>query len=254
MTAFRVFIHRDWDGCKKQQGTSACKAMAVGSACSRAPGLFPFCLAVGCVQRELCSHCVWMLLRAFGCSWMPRCSRQLSPPAVSIRGCQLRAGPAEHLQPCCQHHHPAGAGGAPREQHLLLPRRVIGQRQRCPSPGLSLLSGSSAGSHWLSRCVRERRLGIGCCRRGSPHRAAVRQPGPPGRRARRQPELSGQHRAGSRGSTGASAEDSSAGGVRENGTGRGRGRGALHGPKHPALPSRPPWNPRGVGLWTVGLG
>ncbi|XP_046770858.1 uncharacterized protein LOC124417860 [Gallus gallus] len=32
-----------------------------------------------------------------------------------------------------------------------------------------------------------------------------------GRRARRQPELSGQHRAGSRGSTGASAEDSSAG-------------------------------------------
>ena len=76
--------------------------------------------------------------------------------------------------------------------------------------------------------------------------APHRQPGPPRRRARRQPELSGQHRAGSRGTTGASAEDSSAGGVRENGSGRGRG--ALRGPPS-TLPSPPPWTPRGVGLW-----
>ena len=81
--------------------------------------------------------------------------------------------------------------------------------------------------------------------------APLRQPGPPRRRARRQPELSGQHRAGSRGTTGASAEDSSAGGVRENGSGRGRG--ALRGPPS-TLPSPPPWNSRGVGLWDVGLG
>ena len=84
--------------------------------------------------------------------------RQLSllSPAVSVGGCQLRAGPAEHLQPCCQHHHPAGAGGAPREQHLPVPRRVIGQRQLCPSPGLSLVSGSSVpppSSHWSAATV-----------------------------------------------------------------------------------------------------
>ena len=76
--------------------------------------------------------------------------------------------------------------------------------------------------------------------------APHRQPGPPRRRARRQPELSGQQRAGSRGTTGASAEDSSAGGVRENGSGRGRG--ALRGPPS-TLPFPPPWTPRGVGLW-----
>ena len=78
-------------------------------------------------------------------------------PAVSIRGSQLRAGPAEHLQPC-QHQHPAAAGGAPREQHLpvpppgshwsaaalSLPRRLIGQRQLGPSPGVSLVSGRVA--------------------------------------------------------------------------------------------------------------
>ena len=131
--------------------------------------------------------------------------------AVSIPGSQLRAGPAEHLQPCCQHHHPAGAGGAPREQHLPVPRRVIGQRQLCPSPGLSLVSGSSvpppsshwsaaalslprrligqrqlcpspgvslvsgssAGSHWLSRRARERPLGAGSVRRGSRQRSAA---------------------------------------------------------------------------------
>ena len=38
----------------------------------------------------------------------------------------------------------------------------------CPSPGLSLVSGSSAGSHWLSRRARERPLGAGGCRHGSP--------------------------------------------------------------------------------------
>ena len=204
--------------------------------------------------------------------------RQLSllSPAVSVGGCQLRAGPAEHLQPCCQHHHPAGRGGAPREQHLPVPRRLIGQRQLCPSPGVSLVSGSSVpppASHWSAaalplprRLIGQRQLrrlplaeppcagaAVGSRwlqTRLSSAKRRSRQPGPPRRKARRQPELSGQHRAGSRGSTGASAEDSSAGGVRENGTGR----GALHGPKHPALPSRPPWNPRGVGLWTVGLG
>ena len=111
-----------------------------------------------------------LLLDALGCLG---CSRQLSPPAVSIGGCQLRAGPAEHLQPCCQHHHPAGRGGAPREQHLPVPRRLIGQRQRCPSPGVSLVSGSSAGSHWLSRRARERPLGAGSVRRGCRQRSAA---------------------------------------------------------------------------------
>ena len=171
---------------------------------------------------------------------MPRLlpASSLLSPAVSIPGSQLRAGPAEHLQPCCQHHHPAGRGGAPCEQHLSLPRRLIGQRQLRRLPlAEPPCAGAAVGSRWLQT-------------RLSSAKRRSRQPGPPRRKARRQPELSGQHRAGSRGSTGASAEDSSAGGVRENGTGR----GALHGPKHPALPSRPPWNPRGVGLWTVGLG
>ena len=48
-----------------------------------------------------------------------------------------------------------------------LPRALIGQRQLCPSPGVSLVSGSSAGSHWLSRRARERPLGAGSCRHGS---------------------------------------------------------------------------------------
>ena len=119
---------------------------------------------------------------------MPRLvpASSLVSPAVSIPGSQLRAGPAEHLQPC-QHQHPAAAGGAPREQHLpvpppgshwsaaalSLPRALIGQRQLCPSPGVSLLSGSSAGSHWLSRRARERPLGAGSVRRGSRQRSAA---------------------------------------------------------------------------------
>ena len=119
---------------------------------------------------------------------MPRLvpASSLVSPAVSIRGSQLRAGPAEHLQPC-QHQHPAAAGGAPREQHLpvpppgshwsatalSLPRALIGQRQLCPSPGVSLLSGSSARSHWLSRRARERPLGAGSVRRGCRQRSAA---------------------------------------------------------------------------------
>ena len=119
---------------------------------------------------------------------MPRLlpASSLLSPAVSIPGSQLRAGPAEHLQPC-QHQHPAAAGGAPREQHLpvpppgshwsaaalSLPRALIGQRQLCPSPGVSLVSGSSAGSHWLSRRARERPLGAGSVRRGSRQRSAA---------------------------------------------------------------------------------
>ena len=66
-------------------------------------------------------------MRAFGCSWKPRLvpASSLVSPAVSIRGCQLRAGPAEHLQPC-QHHHPAAAGGAPPDlrQAVLLGLQV----------------------------------------------------------------------------------------------------------------------------------
>ena len=59
---------------------------------------------------------------AFGCSWMHRLvpDSSLLSPAVFIPGSQLRAVPAEHLQPC-QHQHPAAAGGAPREQHLPVP-------------------------------------------------------------------------------------------------------------------------------------
>jgi len=64
-----------------------------------------------------------------------------------------------------------------------------------PASGVSLVRGSSAGCDWLSRRARERPLGAGCWRRGTP---------------RRQPLLSGQQRGGSRGTTGASAEDSSA--------------------------------------------
>ena len=113
-----------------------------------------------------------------------------------------------------------------------------------PSPGLSLVSGSSVppqGSHWSAaalslprRLIAQRQLrrlplaeppcaGVAVGSRQLQARLSLakrrsRQPGPPRRKARRQPELSGQHRAGSRGRTGASAEDSSAGGVRENGS------------------------------------
>ena len=109
-----------------------------------------------------------------------------------------------------------------------------------------MVSGSFAGSHWLSCRARERPLGAGSVRRGSRQRSAA----PAARVAPQESEASAgavrEHRAGSRGTTGASAEDSSAGGVRENGSGRGRG--ALRGPPS-TLPSPPPWNSRGVGLW-----
>ena len=223
---------------------------------------------------------------------MPRLlpDSSLLSPAVSIPGSQQRAGPAEHLQPCCQHHHPAGRGGAPREQHLPVPRRLIGQRQLCPSPGVSLVSGSSVPpplSHWsatalsLPRCLigqrQLRRLPLAelpCAgaavgsrqlqARLSLAKRRSRQPGPPRRKARRQPELSGQHRAGSRGTTGASAEDSSAGGVRENGSEGAREReGPCAAPQAhcPPLPRGIPvgWG-CGIGIgmrdvgWAVGLG
>ena len=89
--------------------------------------------------------------------------------------------------------------------------------------------------------------------------APLRQPGPPRRRARRQPELSGQQRAGSRGTTGASAEDSSAGGVRRTGAGEGEGPCAAPQAHCPFLPRGPPVGLGcGIGMravgWAVGLG
>ena len=91
--------------------------------------------------------------------------------------------------------------------------------------------------------------------------APHRQPGPPRRRARRQPELSGQHRAGSRGTTGASAEDSSAGGVRRTRAGEGGESCAAPLAHCPPLPRGIPvgWG-CGIGIgmrdvgWAVGLG
>ena len=117
---------------------------------------------------------------------------------------------------------------------LPLPRPLIGQRQLRRLP---LAEPPCAGAAVGSRQLQAR---LSLAKRRS------RQPGPPRRKARRQPELSGQHRAGSRGTTGASAEDSSAGGVRENGSERGPARP----PKHTALssPVDPPWG------WAVGLG
>ena len=69
---------------------------------------------------------------AFGCSWMPRLlpDSSLLSPAVSIPGSQLRAGPAEHLQPC-QHQHPAAAGGAPPDQRQAV---VLGLQVSCHLP------------------------------------------------------------------------------------------------------------------------
>ena len=54
----------------------------------------------------------------------------LVSPAVSIPGSQLRAGPAEHLQPC-QHQHPAAAGGAPPDQRQAV---VLGLQVSCHLP------------------------------------------------------------------------------------------------------------------------
>ena len=73
-----------------------------------------------------------LLSEGFGCSWMPRLvpASSLLSPAVSIRGSQLRAGPAEHLQPC-QHQHPAAAGGAPPDQRKAV---VLGLQASCPLP------------------------------------------------------------------------------------------------------------------------
>ena len=160
----------------------------------------------------------------------------------------------------------------------------------CPSPGVSLVSGSSVpppASHWSAAALplprpligqrQLRRLPLAeppCAgaavgsrqlqARLSLAKRRSRQPGPPRRKARRQPELSGQHRAGSRGTTGASAEDSSAGGVRENGSEGAREReGPCAAPQAhcPPLPRGIPvgWG-CGIGIgmrdvgWAVGLG
>ena len=114
---------------------------------------------------------------------MPRLvpASSLLSPAVSIPGSQLRAGPAEHLQPC-QHQHPAAAGGAPREQHLpvpppashwsaaalSLPRRLIGQRQLRRLP---LAEPPCAGAAVGSRQC-QARLSSAKRRSGSPGRPA----------------------------------------------------------------------------------
>ena len=124
-----------------------------------------------------------------------------------------------------------------QRQHLSLPRPLIGQRQLRRLP---LAEPPCAGAAVGSRQLQAR---LSLAKRRS------RQPGPPRRKARRQPELSGQHRAGSRGTTGASAEDSSAGGVRENGSEGAREREGPCAVPPRTLPSPPPWNPRGVGLW-----
>ena len=73
-----------------------------------------------------------LLSDSFGCSWMPRLvpASSLVSPAVSIRGSQLRAGPAEHLQPC-QHQHPAAAGRAPPDQRQAV---VLGLQVSCHLP------------------------------------------------------------------------------------------------------------------------
>ena len=108
-------------------------------------------------------------------------ANSLVSPAVSIRGSQLRAGPAEHLQPC-QHQHPAAAGGAPREQHLpvpppgshwsaaalSLPRRLIAQRQLRRLP---LAEPPCAGTAVGSRQC-QARLSSAKRRTGSPGRPA----------------------------------------------------------------------------------
>ena len=63
---------------------------------------------------------------------MPRLlpASSLVSPAVSIPGSQLRAGPADHLQPC-QHQHPAAAGGAPPDQRQAV---LLGLQVSCHLP------------------------------------------------------------------------------------------------------------------------
>ena len=124
----------------------------------------------------------------------------------------------------------------------------------CPSPGVSLVSGSSAGSHWLSRRARERPLGAGSVRRGSRQRSAA--PGSPGRPAGErgvsrscpgstEPEAAAQRERVLRtappevcGRTGARERESE--------------RGPARPPKHTALPSpvESPWG----GAVGLGLG
>ena len=102
-----------------------------------------------------------------------------SPPALSsLPPCPFLAPSYElALQSICS---PVSISIQQRQEELpvssicpSLPRALIGQRQLCPSPGVSLVSGSSAGSHWLSRRARERPLGAGSVRRGSRQRSAA---------------------------------------------------------------------------------
>ena len=118
----------------------------------------------------------------------------------------------------------------------------------CPSPGVSLVSGSSARSHWLSCCARERPLGAGGCRHGSPQRSAA--PGSPGRPAGK--------RGGNRSCPGSTGREAAAQRERvlrtappevcgRTGPGEGEGEGPYTAPS--TLPSPPV--PRGT---PVGLG
>ena len=218
---------------------------------------------------------------------MPRLvpASSLVSPAVSIPGSQLRAGPAEHLQPC-QHQHPAAAGGAPREQHLpvpppgsywseaslSVPLRLIGQRQLRPSPGVSLVSGISVpspASHWSAaalslprRLIGQRQLrplplaeppcagaAVGSRQCQARLSSAKRRSGSPGRPA--------GERGVSRSCPGSSEPEAAA--QRERvlrtappevcgKTGAGEGEEPCAVPPS-TLPFPPPWTPRGVGLW-----
>ena len=101
----------------------------------------------------------------------------------------------------------------------------------CGAParaGVSLVSGSAAGSDWL------RRLGAA---RLSPQAVLHARPGPPRSAPPLQP-LCGQHRGGTAAMR-SGAEDSGAGGVRGNGSGPGPGRGNVCGPGRTAPPSPP---------------
>ena len=94
-----------------------------------------------------------MMLLSEGC---PGCS----PPALSsLPLCPFVAPSYElALQSIC----------SPVSITIQLGEEELPVSSICPSPGVSLVSGSSAGSHWLSRCARERPLGAGGCRHGSP--------------------------------------------------------------------------------------
>ena len=93
-----------------------------------------------------------------------------------------------------------GSSGPPPASHwsAAAPARLrplIGQRQLRPASGVSLASGSAAGSDWLRRSARERRLAAGSGRPAVPSDGAAPS-ARPRRCSRCSPELSGQHRDG----------------------------------------------------------